>query len=228
METSGPKLRIHYMRPLLLLLFGAIPAFSQPFSYGVKAGVPLTDFVDAASGNTASGFLDFATHTNRYIVGVTGELRLPFGLGVEVDALYRHVNYQSTSGAVDAITKANTTGNAFEFPIMGKYRFGTKVIHPFVDAGVAFDTLQGLKQAITTAVAGSTNSTNSSTSTPSQLQNTTTRGFVTGAGLDFHFLVIHIQPEIRYTRWGAQHFLDVSGLLHSNQNQAEFLLGITF
>jgi opacity protein-like surface antigen len=129
---------------------------------------------------------------------------------------------------VDAITKANTTGNAFEFPIMGKYRFGTKVIHPFVDAGVAFDTLQGLKQAITTAVAGSTNSTNSSTSTPSQLQNTTTRGFVTGAGLDFHFLVIHIQPEIRYTRWGAQHFLDVSGLLHSNQNQAEFLLGITF
>lgn len=216
------------MRPLLLLLFGAIPAFSQPFSYGVKAGVPLTDFINAAGSTNASGFLDFATHTNRYIVGVTGELRLPFGLGVEVDALYRHVNYQSTSGAVDAITKANTTGNAFEFPIMGKYRFGTKVIHPFVDAGVAFDTLQGLKQAITTAVAGSTNSTNSSTSTPSQLQNTTTRGFVTGAGLDFHFLVIHIQPEIRYTRWGAQHFLDVSGLLHSNQNQAEFLLGITF
>jgi opacity protein-like surface antigen len=228
METSGRSLRTHFMRSLLLLSLAAIPAFSQPFSFGVKAGVPLTDFVDAASGNTASGFLDFATHTNRYIVGVTGELRLPFGLGVEVDALYRHVNYQSTSGAVDAITKANTTGNAFEFPIMGKYRFGTKVIHPFVDAGVAFDTLQGLKQAITTAVAGSTNSTNSSTSTPSQLQNTTTRGFVTGAGLDFHFLVIHIQPEIRYTRWGAQHFLDVSGLLHSNQNQAEFLLGITF
>ena len=228
METSGRSLRTHFMRPLLLLSLAAIPAFSQPFSFGVKAGVPLTDFVDSASGNTASGFLDFATHTNRYIVGVTGELRLPFGLGVEVDALYRHVNYQSTSGAVDAITKANTTGNAFEFPIMGKYRFGTKVIHPFVDAGVAFDTLQGLKQAITTAVAGSTNSTNSSTSTPSQLQNTTTRGFVTGAGLDFHFLVIHIQPEIRYTRWGAQHFLDVSGLLHSNQNQAEFLLGITF
>ena len=228
METSGRSLRTHFMRPLLLLSLAAIPAFSQPFSFGVKAGGPLTDFVDAASGNTASGFLDFATHTNRYIVGVTGELRLPFGLGVEVDALYRHVNYQSTSGAVDAITKANNTGNAFEFPIMGKYRFGTKVIHPFVDAGVAFDTLQGLKQAITTAVAGSTNSTNSSTSTPSQQQNTTTRGFVTGAGLDFHFLVIHIQPEIRYTRWGAQHFLDVSGLLHSNQNQAEFLLGITF
>jgi opacity protein-like surface antigen len=216
------------MRPLLLLSLAAIPAFSQPFSFGVKAGVPLTDFVDAASGNTASGFLDFATHTNRYIVGVTGELRLPFGLGVEVDALYRHFNYESTSQSVNVVTNANTTGNAFEFPIMGKYRFGTKVIHPFVDAGVAFDTLQGLKQAITSTVAGSTNSTNSSTSTPSQLQNTTTRGFVTGAGLDFHFLVIHIQPEIRYTRWGAQHFLDVSGLLHSNQNQAEFLLGITF
>ena len=36
------------------------------------------------------------------------------------------------------------------------------------------------------------------------------------------------EPEIRYTRWGAQHFFDVNGLLHSNVNQGEFLLGITF
>ena|ERR1035441_3907298 len=231
METSGRSLRSHFMRPLLLLLLGAIPALSQPFSFGVKGGVPLTDFVNAATSTNANGFLNFATHTDRYIVGVTAELRLPFGLGVEVDALYRHLNYQSSSqvvGVTTTTTNANTTGNAFEFPIMGKYRFGTKVIHPFVDAGVAFDTLQGLKQAVTSTVLSVTNSNTSSTSAPLQLQNTTTRGFVTGAGLDFHFLIIHIQPEIRYTRWGAQHFFDVSGLLHSNQNQAEFLLGITF
>jgi opacity protein-like surface antigen len=216
------------MRPLLLLLLGAIPAFSQLVSFGVKAGVPLTDFINAASGDTPSGFIDFASHTNRYIVGATGELRLPFGLGIELDVLYRHFNYQSTQQITNLLTSGNTTGNAFEFPLMGKYHFGKKVVSPFVDAGVSWDTLQGLTQTVTSTVLGATGSSSSSTSSPSQLQNTTTRGFVTGAGLDFHFLLIHIQPEIRYTRWGAQHFLDLSGLLHSNQNQAEFLVGVTF
>jgi opacity protein-like surface antigen len=231
METSGPKLRIHYMRPLLLLLFGAIPAFSQPFSYGVKAGVPLTDFINAAGSTNASGFLDFATHTNRYIVGATGEVRLPFGLGIEVDALYRHLDYQSSSqtvaGATTTNTSASTTANAWEFPILGKYRFGAKALHPFVDAGVAWDTLQGLTQDVKTTVLSLTGSTPAQSS-PSPVQNSTTRGYVFGGGLDFKFLIVHIQPEIRFTRWGAQHFFDPSGLLHSNLNQGEFLLGITF
>jgi hypothetical protein len=41
-------------------------------------------------------------------------------------------------------------------------------------------------------------------------------------------LVIHIAPEIRFTRWNDQHFLDPAGLIKSNLNQAEFLVGITF
>ena len=229
METSGHPLRTQTMRPLLLLLLGAVSAYSQPFSAGVKLGVPLTDFVSVAGGATPSGFLDYATHTNRYILGVTGELRLPFGLGVEVDALYRHVNYQSSSQLVDATSNASTTANAFEFPVLAKYRFPTKVIRPFIDGGVDWDTLQGLKQTIeSTLFSGTPVSTTSSTSTPSQLQNNTVRGYVTGAGLDIHLLLIHIQPEFRYTRWGAKHFFDSSGLLNSNQNQGEFLLGITF
>jgi opacity protein-like surface antigen len=215
------------MRPLLLLLLGAVPVFSQPFSFGVKLGVPLTDFVDAAgSSQNASSFLDYATHTNRYIAGVGAEVRLPFHLGIEVDALYRHYDFQSTQTAGSTTAAASTTSNAFEFPILGKFRFGTKLIHPYLDAGVAFDTLQGLKQAVTTTVGSVTGST--STSSPSQLLHSTTHGFVIGGGLDIKVLVIHIQPEIRYTRWGAEHFFDPSGLLHSNQNQGEFLLGIEF
>jgi hypothetical protein len=58
--------------------------------------------------------------------------------------------------------------------------------------------------------------------------NSTTRGYVAGGGLDFEFRRIHIQPEVRYTRWGAKHFFDPSGLLNSNQNQAEFPPGIAF
>jgi opacity protein-like surface antigen len=228
METSGRKLRTHSMRPLLLLVLGATSAFSQPFSFGVKGGVPLTDFIDAAtSTNQTNGIFGFATHTNRYIVGATGELRLPFGLGVEVDALYRHLDYQSSLQTSTTTTSSSTTANAFEFPVLVKYRFGPKVIHPFVDGGVAWDTLQGLTQDIKNTLFGATG-TSSSSSSPSQLANNTTRGYVVGGGLDFKFLIIHIQPEVRYTRWGAKHFFDPSGLLNSNQNQAEFLLGVTF
>ncbi len=209
------------MRLLSLLFAAAASAFCQPFSFGVKAGVPLTDFLTAAESQNVSYF----TSTNRYIAGVTGELHLPFGLGVEVDALYRHVNYQESSSTIPIA--ATTTASDFEFPLLGKYRFPMiKVVHPFVDAGVSFDSLAGVKQEVATVVNGVASA--SSTSNPSQLHNSSTRGFVIGGGVDLHFLAIHLLPEIRYTRWGAQQFFDVNGLLHSNMNQGEFLLGITF
>ncbi len=100
------------------------------------------------------------------------------------------------------------------------------MLRPYVEAGVSWDRLSGLTQAVTSTVAGITNS--SSTSTPAELNKSTTRGFVMGAGVDIKALVIHITPEIRYTRWGAKHFIDPGGLLNSSQNQGEFLIGITF
>ena len=215
------------MRPLLVLLLVAAPAFSQLVSFGVKGGVPLTDFVNAASGTNAAGFIDFATHTNRYIIGATGELHLPLHLSVEVDVLFRHFNYDETQGG-STVSTSNTRGNAWEFPLLGKYRFGPKLVHPFVDAGVVFDSLQGLSQTVKSAITSGTALVTNSSGTPSQLVHSTVRGYVFGAGIDIKFLVIHIQPEIRYTRWGAEHFFDPSGLLHSNQNQGEFLLGIEF
>ena len=215
------------MRSLPLLLLGAVCAFSQPFSIGVRGGVPFDDFLSTAQ----SGQINYTSVPNRYIIGVGAELRLPLGFAIGVDALYRHFNYAGSSGSTgltSVVTSTNTTGNAWEFPLLAKYRFPTKVVRPFVEAGVALDTLQGLTQTVRQTVLASGNSSTSSTSTPSELQKSTTRGFVVGAGLDIHAILIHIQPEIRYTRWGAKHFLDPNGLLESNQNQAEFLLGITF
>ena len=49
-----------------------------------------------------------------------------------------------------------------------------------------------------------------------------------GGGVDVKVLMIHISPEVRLTRWGAQHFIDTTGLINSKQNQAEFLVGFTF
>jgi opacity protein-like surface antigen len=211
------------MRPLFLLLFGAASAWAQLFSYGVRAGVPLNNFLDAAKSQQFA----FNSTTNRYIVGPTAELHLPFGLGVEFDILYRRFDYNGSGTLAGVVTSNSATGNAWEFPLLAKYRFPTKMVHPYVDAGVAWDTLSGLKQAITKSVVQNFITT-TTTSTPAELNATTTRGFVMGAGLSVKVLVIHVSPEIRFTRWGAQHFIDANGLLHSNVNQGEFLVGITF
>jgi opacity protein-like surface antigen len=206
-----------------LLIMTAASAFSGPLGFGLKGGIPMTDFTNAVS----NGRFDYTSTTQRYIVGPTVELRLPFGLGIEADALYRRFNYNSTiTGATAALsTVASTSGNAWEFPILAKYRFPTPIARPFIAGGVAWDTLQGLKQDVRTGLA---NAGITSNSTPTELNQKTTTGFVLGFGLDVHALVIHISPEIRYTRWGAQHFLDPNGGFHSSQNQAEFLVGITF
>jgi len=206
------------MKPLFLLLFGAASASAQLFSWGVKAGVPLTDFLNTAESQQFA----FTSTTDRFIVGPTAELHLPFGLGVEFDILYRRFNYNGSGTLAGVVTSSSASGNAWEFPLLAKYRFSTKIVHPFVDAGVALDTLSGLTQAITK------NNITSTTSTPAELNTTSTRGFVMGGGLSVKVLVVRLSPEIRFTRWGAQHFIDPNGLLHSNLNQGEFLLGITF
>jgi opacity protein-like surface antigen len=206
------------MRPLFLLLLGAVSAWAQLFSYGVRAGMPLNNFLDAAKSQQFA----FNSATNRYIVGPTAELHLPFGLGVEFDILYRRFNYNGSGTLAGVVTSSSTTSSDWEFPLLAKYRFPMKIVHPYVDAGVSWDKLSGLTQAITK------NSITSTTSNPAELNTTATRGFVMGAGLSVKVLVIHVSPEIRFTRWGAQHFIDPNGLLHSNANQGEFLVGITF
>jgi hypothetical protein len=206
------------MRPVLLLLLGSISVFAQPFSAGIKGGVPLTDFLNAAE----SGTFNYKAPTQRYIIGGVAELRLPLGLGVEFDALYRRLSYTGSGNLVDVFTTSNTTGSNWEFPLLLKYRFHFPVVRPYLDAGVAWDTLAGLKQTISEGRLGA------SSSTPSELQKNTTMGFVVGGGVDIHAVFLHISPEIRFTRWNSAQISDALGLLHSNLNQAEFLVGFTF
>jgi hypothetical protein len=219
--------RNHYMRSWVIFLAVAPLAAAQPFTFGVKGGVPLTDFLNA----TSTGNFGYFTTTNRYIVGPQAELHLPFGFGVEFDALYRHLQYSSVSNAVDVLINSSTTSGAWEFPLLAKYRFPSKVVRPYVAAGVAWDTLSGLGQTITQTVIPTQVTSTSKTSSPAELRHSTVNGFVAGVGIDIHLLVLHVSPEIRYTRWGSQHFLFNAappGTIQSNQNQAEFLVGFTF
>lgn len=220
--------RLGIMRPLFLFLLGAVSAFSQPITAGLKAGVPLTDFINTVQNVSASV-------PNRYIIGATAEIRLPAGFAIEGDVLYRHLNYTDhlSQTVVQGVISASTTttdqatSGSWEFPVLLKYRFPTRIVRLYADAGVAWDTLSGLTDTITQTILPALTSSTTSTSKPASLANNTTMGFVIGAGVDVHALVIHISPEIRYTRWASPHF-NLSGVLNSNQNQAEFFVGITF
>jgi hypothetical protein len=203
------------MKGALALVFGSTVLFAQPVSYGLKAGVPMTDVVSAASGSLAA----ISTSSDRYIVGPDVELHLPYGLGVEFDVLYRRFSYSALSSLPGLVSSLSATGSSWEFPLLVKKRFLPGPVHPFVDAGVNFNKLTGLSQTVQ-AVAGAS-------SAPS---NDFTKGFTMGGGVDMHLLLLHITPELRYTRWGSQLLNPIlpGGSLSSKQNQAEFLVGFTF
>jgi len=199
------------MRLLLVLVMASSGAFAQ-LSFGVRGGLPFTDFFHAVSNPGET----FESSSTQFILGPTVEFHLPFGLGLEADALYRHFQYNGSFNQVDVFVKSKAN-NAWEFPLLVKYRVPGPFVRPYVDAGVAWDRWSGVKQI--TNIAGLTNSNVSGINT----------GFVVGAGIELHLpLKIKLSPEVRYTRWGAKNITDLGGALSSNQNQAEFLLGVTF
>src|SRR5262245_50662039 len=143
------------MKSLILFLCGCFTVVAQPLSFGVKGGVPLTDFIETVSGSRTA----INSTTNRYIIGPTIELRLPFGFGVEFDALYRHFRYNSTASLVDAVSTLSATGDAWEFPLLLKKRFSGGPLRPFLDAGVNFDKISGVSETISTVLFPNRNTT---------------------------------------------------------------------
>lgn len=207
-----------------MFVLGVLTAFAEPFSIGVKGGVPINDFVNGT--NTARGVL--SSTANRYIVGPEAELNLPFGFGVEFDAMYRHYNFQGFG--VSGTANTTTSTGAWEFPLLAKWRAPIPLIHPFIDGGVSWDHLVGTGVTASAVFPGQL--------TGPGVNKNTVFGYVGGLGVELQAKWLRIEPEIRYTRWGDQHFISSSGVstagvtsrgaFSSNQNQLEFLVGLTF
>ncbi len=197
------------MKRLLLLLLAIVPAHSQLVSIGVKAGVPLTnaysDAQVAAGGSTH--FVD------RYTVGPTVEIHLPFHFSFEVDALYRHSGFGIIGGPVQ---NASATVNEWQIPLLGKFEAPLGPIRPFVDAGVIYRHLS----------ANITTSGTSFVQTSLGVQNPDNAGFAVGGGVALKLLHIRLSPEIRYTHWAQTAVSNLAVL--SKNNQADFLVGLTF
>lgn len=197
----------------LFLLAGALlapAAFGQHlFSFGIKGGVPLTDSLSDSTLPSVDVVTRAFSASKNYVIGPMVELNLPFGLAVEADALYRPLNLTTVSQVLPlpSVSRVSVDFSSMEFPILAKAHFlHTPVVKPYVEAGPIFRYVG------------------------SKVPYLANSGLEAGAGVDFKLLLVRIGPELRYSHWGqdsASPLRKVS-LPPSNQNQVEFLIGLSF
>ncbi len=115
------------MRLLSLFLLLVPAVYADAIGVGFRAGAPLTDALDARGL--------FSHKPKRFTVGPSLELRLPFGVGFEFDALYRKVAYTSGGQEISA--------SSWQFPLLFKYRMPMVMARPFFTVGPVFHSLGG-------------------------------------------------------------------------------------
>ena len=189
---------------LFISLLVCPAAFAEHLiSVGLKGGFPLTDPLGDSTFNGIDTTIRAFSGSKNYLIGPMAELNLPFGLAVEADALYRPLTLTTETGA----TRRSVNFSSVEFPILLKAHFlHTPVVKPYVEAGPSFRYVA------------------------STVPYLSKKGFTIGAGVDLKLLLVRIAPELRFSHWGHDSVsaLRSVSLPPSNQNQAEFLIGLSF
>lgn len=195
---------------------------AQPLAIGVKGGAWTTsDF---------SGTL--TPESKRYIVGPSVELRLPFRLSVEADALYRRVAFTgyASNFAFNSITRERD--NSWEFPLILKYRLPFPILHPFAGVGYAPRIVSGADVASGSVMDVQTGAFTYFNNGHSTVSYPVTNGVVISGGLNFDARHFRLTPEVRYVHW-SQPFLNAyggDGSFHWASPQDEFyvMLGLAW
>ncbi|MBI4893551.1 MAG: outer membrane beta-barrel protein [Acidobacteria bacterium] len=178
------------MRSLILFtILLAAPLHAQLLNWGVKGGFPMTDAFHSA--------VTLQPSSQHWTVGPAVELNLPFGLGVEANALYRKVGVANASSLYES--------SSWSFPLLAKYKFPGSLARLYAVGGYSFRRISDI---------------------PSLWDNTSA-GFVLGGGIRYNLGLIKISPEFRWTRYGTGSN-PATNLFGPAQNQADFLVGLTF
>jgi len=206
----------------------------------------------APYSSISSSFDRFNSKTKRLLIGPTFRVDLVRGLGLEFDALYQRINYdQATMSSYPGSFSQSfeqTTANRWQFPLLVQYNFALSKAKLFVEAGPSISHIADVRNNLTAISSPST----SSTASTGPGQPTTWAGFTTGAGVDLAWRRLHMRPEFRYSHWftqssalplfvGVGYPLKFGGTIslgsvsfapptspNYNQNEASFLLGVTF
>ena len=190
------------MKLALCLILISVPLMAAgPLAFGVMAGVPLQDLIDAQA--------PYQSLMKKWTIGPVIDLDLPKGIGVEMDLLWRGAGYRYNT--------SDQTASSWEFPLMLKYKFPGKVVRPFLGAGITFRHLGDL--GLLTAPGQLLTKSNGS------------RGFVFGGGLRFSLKLVKLAPQLRYTHWDNSPLTIgtlTSSVVNYRKSQVEFLIGLTF
>jgi hypothetical protein len=186
-----------------LLLIAAPSAYPQLFSFGAKVGAPVTDVYTIEFVPNGGAI----AHEQRFTIGPTVEVHLPFHLSFEVDALWRQSSFSQISASISSF---DTSVNDWQVPLLAKYELKLGPIHPFIDGGVVYRHV----------------STGSSSVPPPT--NPNTAGVSVGGGATLKLLHLRLSPEIRYTKWPTPPFSSAYSPVTSTSNQADLLVGFTF
>jgi opacity protein-like surface antigen len=119
--------------------------------------------------------------SDEYLIGPMVELHLPLGFSVEADALYHPLDLTQEINNGTSTFRNSTLISSWEFPILAKYHFlPFPLLKPYVEAGPSFRATGG---AVSNYLSKA--------------------GFTVGAGVEIKFRRLHLEPELRYIRWGA-------------------------
>jgi hypothetical protein len=200
---------MRYFLFFAVIAIGSI-ASGQTVSVGAIGGVPTPDTT--------------GTHNESppYTAGGSVEVRLPAGFALEADALYRRLGDTSIayyiSGAAIGSYTDRQRGDAWQFPLLGKYYFRrTSAWQPFVGTGFAFETIgvHEISNGLTNPFAVTAGPVVSNYRAPLEV------GAVFAGGVRFHAGRFAILPQVRYTRWGGTNVL-------TRNNETSFLVGVAF
>ena len=215
------------------------------FNIGFRVGTPITSLISGVS-TVESTAADPPTTTSteisseglRMVAGPTFEYVVTNDFTIGADFLYRRAGYDSAVQLSYQVTDDNdgdvifqefqdTRLNYFDLPVIVRFfpgQMDPKASRPYVLGGVALRFANGV--STTTEVVDSEAIVDTD-KTPIELANSTSFGGVIGAGIRLVDDVgIKIDLEGRYTRW-AQSVIQ-TGAANSNQNQLEFMFGISF
>lgn len=211
--------------PYLFVFLGTCClCFGQSISVGVKGGV-------RATGDIGSNNLSAISESKRYIVGPMLEVGLPFGIGVEADALYRRNGYRTDRANFAGGFSGRERANSWEFPLLLKYKLPIPLVKPYVAGGVAARTMSGFIDSTGYAIDFLTGKRTFSSSGHADAKLSNSVGFVAGGGVQFGLGKLRISPEVRYTYWNNTPVNEQGSQgygFQSSQNQVDVLVGVTW
>jgi len=169
-------------------------------------------------------------------VGPKLEVRLPWHLSFEFDALYRRVGFLGYFNSCCANTLTGERDNSWEFPMLVKYHFPRVArlrLRPFVGTGYAPRIVYGSDISSGSYLSNfDTGATTYYSNVHRNVSYPVTQGLVVSGGVEFGAHHVLISPELRYVRWNAPFLNEFGGdgsyRFGSPQNELFVLVGIAW